>query len=300
MYKYLLIAVIPLCVSCGNKKTQERAAPPLPSSGYSVPADPVLPEMPPRAGFTGEINDFMRNMVFTNAVPTGYYSVPPIRNIITGIEDSEIPWTGIEENAVEQIWGGIQILLRADSDPGGAVSITAENGGRIYTETVELTEAVDYSNPDTVLGFYANIPFENKFWLGTGREWKFSVRARDSVLAENTIGLAPLEEIFCETIDDTPFRINTIKNAQIGRDYIFRCSGDMADIVVVYYSPDYSLYEPVVYLIPETKKEITDIGFRWNSAAVSGVYIIKAYPLEKLPAEEQVYPVFEYIAVGMP
>ena len=210
--------------------------------------------------------DFLNSIVFTNCSVTTDYTVPEIINQRIGISDDEPPWEMVEKNRLRWFWGGFQIILRNDVFLENGVTVTAKNSKFEFTETIEMRAIRDnsrgYYDDNPIIGYYQNVIFEPKFWLTDGNVWQILVKAGDETLVDDDLSLGITVSLFYYELNETPFVVDNLRYVELQKEYTYRCIKEGTDLIVVYYTPDYGTYEPVLYLIPDENddKNYYDIG----------------------------------------
>jgi hypothetical protein len=118
-------------------------------------------------------------------------------------------------------------------------------------------------------------------------------------LINETRKLSYAGALIFDTVNDSPFIINGLKYVELNRKYTYRFLNELADILVLYYSLDYKVYKPILYLMPNKNnlKAYTDIEISWNNEIIKGVYYIGKYKLTNLPTEEETVALFDFIEV---
>jgi hypothetical protein len=269
-----------------------------------------------------ELEDFIKYIQLSNCDIVSNYSVPNINNKILGIIDDEYPLEEIKENTLRYIWGGFQINLRKDIPVNKKYILTAKNSKNEFIKDLELekipenndwtssgscpetevSEQLYYSYNDekrNVIGFCQNIMFENKFWLIDGNDWKFIIKADKETILEQTLRTVEINALIFSVLDDNPFIISNLKYVNLFENYTYRIKKGAADIIVVYYSPDYGIYKPALYLIPreENGNDYTDISICWKNEILRGIYYFGLYKFNDLPTKEKTTAVFDFIGV---
>jgi len=147
-------------------------------------------------------------------------------------------------------------------------------------------------------GFQIN--FKNKFWLYDGNSWQFIVKSDNSIFIDQELELNLITTIIFDDLDETPFIVNNLKNVDLNKEYTFRCIKKGTEIIIIYYSPDYSIYEPVLYIIPNEQEleEYIDIGISWNNEKVKGVYFFRNFRIDELPNKEERAAVMDFVMVN--
>ena len=126
--------------------------------------------------------------------------------------------------------------------------------------------------------------------------WRLTVLAKNQELIRTTMRIDYFSYLFFDVLDDNPFVFNNLRTASFHREYTYRFRRENADILVLYYSEDYGVYSPILYLVPlESDDEFMDIRLSWNDESLGGVYHIGQYKLNELPREERTFPVFDWI-----
>jgi hypothetical protein len=241
-------------------------------------------------------NDFKKNISLTNCMLTDSYLVPNINNRIIGLPDE--PPNSIEENSINLSFDGIQVRLKNITSLENDIILTMKNDRYEFSKKLELFPMRDENR---ILGYYENIDLEIKPWTITNEdnEWQLIVHDGQNELINETRKLSYMASLIFDVIDDSPFIINGLKYVELNKEYTYRFLNDMADILILYYSPDYGVYRPILYLIPNKNesKLYTDIGISWNDGIIKGIYHIGKYKLDSLPTEEKTVALFDFIGV---
>lgn len=249
------------------------------------------------SGYVEEIDktDFIH---ITNCERVKGYSFPNILNKI-GSDTFDPGNKLIIENDYYYNYLIIDILLRNDIPVNKKYTATLKNNDFEFIEELELKK-IEY--PKTgLLGYHTNVYFEYKPWLvGNDNNWQLIVKANEEELMRKKISASEYISIFYDEINANPFMRNNLRHASLNKEYSYRFKKDAADILVLYYSNDYQVYEPILYLKPN-KNEASDYGeikISWNSEICSGVYTIWQYLQKDFPTKERLYMIFDYIKVG--
>jgi hypothetical protein len=249
--------------------------------------------------------NFISHVKITNGALAFNYKVPNINSRTIGINDDEISSNNIE-NKVRFIWGGFQITLKNDIPLDEDIIVTVKNSKHEFSKILELKPILGAQNyySDDIIGYYKNIPFENKFWLSDGEFWQIIVSTNNNTLINDRLPHSEINSLLFEKLDETPFITNNLRNVKLFNNYIFRCNKE-TDLLVLYYNDpnDYSrgyfVYHPVLYIFPD--KNITenhfDIGISWNDESLKGMYYFGVYKINDLPTEEKMYALFDSISV---
>jgi hypothetical protein len=246
-------------------------------------------------------SDFEKYIVLSNCTPTDAYSVPSINCHIFGL--LEDPPNPIEENHIGWIFDGIQICLENSISPENDFTLIMKNDKYEFSRKINL---FPIHNENGISGYYDNIELEIKPWIiaNEDNKWRLIVTDGQNELINESRELSYRGSFLFDTIDDSPFVINSLKYVELNKQYTYRFLNELADILILYHSPDYGVYKPILYLIPNKNnmKSYTDIEISWNDEIVKGVYYIEKYKLDDLPAgnmqaEETTAAVFDFIDV---
>jgi hypothetical protein len=242
------------------------------------------------------INDFKKNIILNNCILTDSYSVPNINNHTIGLPDD--PPNLIEENNINWIFNGIQICLKNNTTIENDIILIMKNNKYEFSKKLELFPIHDENR---ILGYYENIDLEIKPWTITneGNEWQLIINEGQNELINEIRKLSYVGSLIFDEIDDSPFIISGLKYVKLNKKYTYRFLNELADILILYYSPDYKVYKPVLYLIPnkDDLKIYTDIEISWNDETIKGIYHIGKYKLNNLPTEAAAVALFDFIGV---
>jgi hypothetical protein len=222
--------------------------------------------------------------------------VPNINNHIIGLPDD--PPNLIEADNINWIFSGIQICLKSTTALESDIILILKNDKYEFSKKLELFPIHD---EDRILGYYENIDLEIKPWTVTNEEneWQLVISEGQNELINEIRKLSYAGSFIFDEIDDSPFIINNLKYVKLNKKYTYRFLNELADILIVYYSPDYETYKPILYLIPnkDNLKIYTDIEISWNDEIIKGIYHIGKYKLNNLPTEEVTLAIFDFIGV---
>jgi hypothetical protein len=242
------------------------------------------------------INNFKKYIMLNNCTLTDDFSVPNINNHLMGLPDD--PPNSIEENSINWRFGGIQICLKNNISLEDDIILTMKNSEYEFSKKLEL---FPIHNENGVSGYYENIDLEIKPWIITNEdnEWQLIINVGQNELINETRKLSYAGSLIFDTVDDSPFMVNDLRYVELNKKYTYRFLNKLADILILYYSPDYGVYKPILYLIPNKNnlKSYTDIEISWNDETIKGIYYIGKYKLNNLPIEEKTAAVFNFIGV---
>ncbi|ULQ58827.1 hypothetical protein K7I13_09805 [Brucepastera parasyntrophica] len=294
MQKWLLILAAFFCISCGAKKQ----APVSPEYGEAM--SPEKSGIFNMGGIPLTPADFQELIWLTNCSVTDEYTVPVINNRITDLDGAGPIYRPVEKNDIQlsSSYPGVDIFLEKDIQFHGSLRLIAKNSLGSYEKDISLNEMYAFDEPENLFGFYSNAEFENKFWLDDGGTWEFTVMSGGLELVKKQLEVPPAIKVFVEKFDNTPFIINDTKEARIQQKYTFRCRKTDADIIVMYYTPNYSVYYPVLYLLPAVSGDMVEINISWLDEKIKGVYHIIPYRLQDMPDEVKTMAVFDFIQVN--
>jgi hypothetical protein len=242
---------------------------------------------------------FEKNINIENCTKISGIIVPNINNISFGINDDDPPWEPIKENYIRTIWDGVQVVLKNDIPANDDIKLIAINNNCEYIYNMDLQKIIPNQDSNKILGYYENIKFENKFWLSNGSDWQFRIISNTNSIFEQNISIGQETSLLFDKIDDTPFIINHLRYVNLHKQYTYRYKKDNTDILILYYSPDYGVYEPVLYLIPDNieNKDYIDIVISFNSEEIKGIYFLGRYAFNEIPRKEETAGVFDFIGV---
>ena len=242
------------------------------------------------------VSDFEKYIILNNCTLTDAYSVPNINNRHLHLPDE--PPNHIEENSIFWMYNGIQICLKNSVSLENDIVLIMKNDTYEFSKKLEL---FSIHNENGISGYYENIDLEIKPWTITseGNEWQLIINEGQNELINETTKLPYAGSLVFDTIDDSPFIINNLKYVKLYKKYTYRFLNELADILILYYSPNYEVYKPILYLIPNKNnvKIYTDIEVSWNDETIKGIYHIGKYKLNNLPTEEAKVALFDFIGV---
>jgi hypothetical protein len=253
-------------------------------------------------GYLSSVKDkekslFEKYIFLSNCALTYAYSVPNINNRIMGLPDDEPP-NPIEENNINHIFNGIQICLKNSISLENDIILTVKNDKYEFSRKLKLRPIHDTNG---ISGYYENIDLEIKPWtvINKDNKWQLIINEGKNELINETKKLSYAGSLIFDTISDSPFIINNLKYVELNKKYTYRFLNELADIIILYYSSDYGVYKPILYLIPNKNnlKVYTDIEISWNDEIIKGIYHIGKYKLNNLPTEEKTVALFDFIGV---
>ncbi|MCL2442084.1 MAG: hypothetical protein FWD13_01295 [Treponema sp.] len=277
-------------------ETQERSEEPDWYSDRDFIYGPVTDE------YIKNIQSLFPNLIkLTNCTKTFDYTVPYIISIPSGGDDYP-PFHTIIESSIDKLGGITQVIIKEEISLDDKFVIIARNSKYEFTKTLE-PEAIDTMS---IFGFddgpvyFKNFVFENKFWFSDGNDWHFSVKINDTILLSKELSQEMVYSLLYEKLDETPFVVNNLRNANLNNKYTYRCIYEKTEMIVVYYRHDGSLlFIPILYLIPDDNenKDYIDIGITWNDERLKGAYIFRNYKIDELPLEEKIQATFDRVLV---
>ena len=236
-------------------------------------------------------------ITLTNCTITTDYFVPNILNRTLGINDNEPPYEFIKENRLHYFWSGFQIILKNDIPLNENIIVIVKNSRHEFYKSIKLRPIQTFDS-DNIFGYYENILFENKFWLCDENNWQLIVKSDDNILIDQELSQSIITAMLYEKLDETPFIVSYLKSVNIHKEYTYRCARRENEIIVIYYTNDYSIYKPILYLIPdENEGYIIDIGISWTDEKAKGIYFFKNYNVNELPSEEKMYAVMDSVSI---
>jgi hypothetical protein len=242
------------------------------------------------------IDDFKKYIVLNNCIFTNAYSVPNINNRLTGLPDD--PPNPVKENSINWRLDGIQICLKNNISIENDIVLIVKNA---QYEFLKKLEPYPIHDENGLSGYYENIDLEIKPWTVTNKdnEWQLIINEGQNELINETRKLSYRKSLIFDTVDDSPFIVNNLRYVELNKKYTYRFLNDSADILILYYSPDYEVYRPILYLIPNKNdfEYYSDIEISWNNEIIKGIYYFGKYKLDNFPTEEKTVALFDFIEV---
>ncbi len=247
---------------------------------------------------TAALIDFEKYILLTNCTITKNFLVPSMDNRIIGINDDEAPWELIKKNEIRYIFDGIQIQLTPENGTHKKIFLHIKNSKNEFYKELNLLPVKNFDN-ENIFGYYENIKIENKFWLDDGNPWIFQIKSGENKIFETELKLGLINSLLFKEIHDTPFSEDNLTYVSLNEEYTFRCQRENTDLIVIYFSPDYGEYKPVLYLLPENIDEngVIDIKITWSNSILKGIYCFGTYKFDNLPKERKTHVIFDFIGV---
>ena len=194
----------------------------------------------------GDAHPDSASLIFASMQQVKDVSVGSIHNQIMGLE-GEIPNGPVPEDTVTlgALKQSIEVRLKPETRIDEGVQVTAAGSdGSEYSTHVERDALSVAGHDETVFGYYFSVPFENKPWSHSVN-WHLKVFAGNALVIEKDLAI-PLKDfiIYTRTSDD-PFDVVDVTRLARGQTYKLLFPNLHSDLLIAYYTSDYSLYVPV-------------------------------------------------------
>ena len=173
-------------------------------------------------------------------------SIGSIHNRIMGLE-GEIPSGPVSEDTLTlgALKQSLEVRLKGETriDEGVRI-IAAGSDGTEYSTHVERDAISVAGHDETVFGYYFSVPFENKPWSHTVN-WHLKVFAGKTLVVEKELAIPLKDFIIYAKTSDNPFDVVDVTRLSRGQTYKLLYPNLHSDLLIAYYTSDYSLYVPV-------------------------------------------------------
>jgi hypothetical protein len=173
-------------------------------------------------------------------------TVGSIHNRIMGLE-GEIPNGPVPTNTLTlgALHQSLEVRLTRETRIDEGVRINAAGSdGTEYSTDVERDAISVAGNDETVFGYYFSVPFENKPWSHS-INWRLKVYAGKVIVIEEELAIPVKDFIMYVKTTDNPFDVIDITRLTRGQTYKLLYPNLHSDLLIVYYTSDYSSYVPV-------------------------------------------------------
>jgi hypothetical protein len=199
-----------------------------------------------RSPVPGDSRSDSASLIFASMQEVKDIRVGSIHNRIMGLE-GEIPSGPVSADTVTlgALKQSLDVRLTGETRIDEGVRITASGGdGTEYSTHVERDSISVAGHDETVFGYYFSVPFENKPWSHS-LNWRLKVYAGKTPVIEKELAI-PLKDfiIYAKTSDD-PFDVIDIARLVRGQTYKLFYPNLHSDLLIAYYTSDYSSYVPV-------------------------------------------------------
>ena len=235
-------------------------------------------------------------MTFTSMQQVKNIRIGSIHNRIMGLE-GEIPSGPVSANdlTLGALGQSIDVRLTRETGIEEGVRVTAVNSeGTEYSMDVARDSISTAGHDDTLFGFYFSIPFENKPW-SQFVTWRLTVHAGKVPVVEKKLEVPAKDFIMYVKTTDNPFDVIDVSHLARGQTYKLSYPNIRSDLLIVYYTSDYSTYVPVYagradpHLDRQSAPEIT-IG----AQALAGSYFFTHKVRSTISRDDEEFPVFGY------
>jgi hypothetical protein len=211
--------------------------------------------------------------------------------------EGEIPSKPISTNTVTAgaLQQSLDIRLRQETRIEDGVKLVAiDNAQTEYSMEVERSAISVASHDETVLGFYFNIPFENKPWSHT-LNWRFRVYAGKEIILEKELEIQRKDLITYVTATDNPFEVIDITLLNRRASYKLYYQNLRTDLLIAYYTNDYAIYAPFyVGKVEPNTAPLSGPEIKISAEALSGAYFFTHKPEGGISRDDENLPVFGY------
>jgi hypothetical protein len=194
----------------------------------------------------GDTHPDAASLVFKSMQKVKDISVGSIHNRIMGLE-GEIPNGPVAGDTLTLgvLKQSLEVRLTGKTRIGEGVRITASGGdGTEYSTNVEPDAISVAGHDETVFGYYFSVLFENKPWSHSVN-WHLKVFAGKALVVEKELAIPLKDFIIYTKTSDNPFDVLDITRLSRGQTYKLLYPNIHSDLLIAYYTSDYSLYVPV-------------------------------------------------------
>lgn len=247
----------------------------------------------------GDSHPESASLIFASMQQVKDIRVGSIHNRIMGLE-GEIPNGPVLENTVTlgALKQSLEVRLKGETRIDDGVSITAAGSdGTEYSTNIEKDSVSVAGHDESVFGFYFSVPFENKPW-GHSTNWHLKVFVGKALVAEKELAIPPKDFIIYTRTSDNPFDGVDITRLSRGQTYKLLYPNLHSDLLIAYYTSDYSVYVPVYVgqvdplLDPHSVPEITI-----SAQARQGSYFFTHKARSAVSRDDENLPVFGFRVV---
>ena len=199
-----------------------------------------------RSAVPGESDPAAASLIFVSMQQVKDIRVGRIHNRIMGLE-GEIPNGPVSADTVTlgALKQSLEVKLTGETRIGEGVRITAAGSDGIeYSTNVERDAISVAGHDETVFGYYFSVPFENKPWSHSVN-WRLKVYTGKTLLLEKELAIPLKDFIMYAKATDNPFDVIDSTHLARGQTYKLFYPNLHSDLLMVYYTSDYSLYVPI-------------------------------------------------------
>jgi len=199
-----------------------------------------------RSPAPGDSHSDSASLIFTSVQQVKDIRVGSIHNRIMGLE-GEIPDGPVSADTLTlgALKQSLEVRLTAETRIEEGVRITAAGSdGTEYSINVERNAISVAGHDETVFGYYFSVPFENKPW-SPSVNWRLKVYAGNTIVIEKELAIPTKDFIMYAKTSDNPFDVIDIMRLTRGQTYKLHYLNLHSDLLIVYYTSDYSLYVPL-------------------------------------------------------
>ncbi len=236
------------------------------------------------------------SLIFASMQQVTDVHVGTIHNQIMGLE-GEIPGSPISTNAVTRgaLGQSLEVRLTPETRVDDGVRITAaDSGGTEYSMKVERDAISVAGHDEKVFGYYFSVPFENKPWSHS-LNWRLKVFAGKALVIGEELAIPPKDFIMYVKTTDNPFDIVDIARLARGQTYKIFYPNLHSDLLIAYYTSDYSSYVPVYVGQADPSRDLHFAPEITISAqARPGSYFFTHTPRSAISRDDRNLPVFGF------
>jgi hypothetical protein len=241
------------------------------------------------------LSEAAASVVFTSMQQLKDIRIGSIHNRIMGLE-GDIPNGPISTNTLTlgPLQQSVEVRLTRETRIDQGVKITARADQTEYSTEVERDAISTAGHDETVFGFYFSVPFENKPWSHI-THWRLTVYTGGQIVMEKELEVPVKDLIMYVKSTDNPFEIIDTTHLTRGQTYKLFYQNLQFDLLIAYYTSDYSTYAPFYAgkadskLDPYSAPEITI-----SAQALTGSYFFTHKAREAISRDDEEFPVFGY------
>jgi hypothetical protein len=225
--------------------------------------------------------------------------VGSIHNRIMGLE-GEIPSAPVSADTVTRgaLNQSLEVRLTKETRIDEGMTLTAAGSdGTEYSTHVEPDAISAAGHDETVFGYYFNVPFENKPWSHSVN-WRLRVFAGKTLVVEKELAIPLKDFIIYTKTSDNPFDVVDVTQLTRGQTYKLLYPNLRSDLLIAYYTSDYSLYVPVyVGQLDPTRDPHSVPEITISAQARQGSYFFTHKARSAVSRDDESLPVFGFRVV---
>lgn len=280
MKRVSILFLAALLISCGER--------PAKAPGFANSAAEASPS-------AASLSEASASVVFASMEQLKDIRTGAIHNRIMGLE-GEIPNGPISTNALTlgELQQSLEVRLARETRIDQGVRITARADRTEYSTEIERDAISEAGHDETVFGFYFSVPFENKPW-SHAINWRLRVYAGNEIVIERDLEVPAKDLIMYGKTTDNPFDVIDITHLTRGQTYKLFYQNLHSDLLVVYYTSDYSTYAPFYVGKADSHTDLHSVPEITISAhALTGSYFFTHKARAAISRDDEEFPVFGY------